>query len=54
MNFSQVSGIDISQYRLRLGFFLLYTVRTVFRLNFLTAQPSYEGRAAVEGGKLYF
>jgi GTPase SAR1 family protein len=26
-------------------------IRTVFRLNCLTAQPSYEGRAAMEGGK---
>jgi hypothetical protein len=42
--------IDMSQYRLLFGFFLLYTDR-VFRLNCLTAQPSYEGRAAVEGGK---
>jgi hypothetical protein len=34
--------------RLLFGFSLLYT-RTVFRLNCLTAQLSYEGRAAVEG-----
>jgi hypothetical protein len=40
---------DISQYRLRLGFPLLY--ETVFHLNSLTAQLSYEGRAAVEGDK---
>jgi hypothetical protein len=40
---------DISQYRLRFGFSLLY--KTVFYLNCLTAQLSYEGRAAVEGGK---
>jgi hypothetical protein len=40
---------DISQYRLRFGFSLLY--KTVFYLNSLTAQPYYEGRAAVEGGK---
>jgi hypothetical protein len=40
---------DISQYRLRFGFSLLY--KTVFHLNSLTAQLSYEGRAAVEGAK---
>jgi hypothetical protein len=40
---------DIAQYRLRFGFSLLY--KTVFHLNCLTAQPSYEGRTAVEGGK---
>jgi hypothetical protein len=39
---------DISQYRLRFGFSLLY--KSVFHLNRLTAQLSYEGRAAVEGG----
>jgi hypothetical protein len=38
---------DISQYRLRFGFSLLY--KTVFHLNSLIAQLSYEGRAAVEG-----
>jgi hypothetical protein len=27
------------------------SVRAVFRLNCLKAQPSYEGRAAVEGGR---
>jgi hypothetical protein len=43
------SGTDILQYRLRFGFSLLY--KTVFHLNSLTAQLSYEGRAAVEGGK---
>jgi hypothetical protein len=32
--------IDISQYRLLFGFFLLY-IRTVFCLNCLIAQPSY-------------
>jgi hypothetical protein len=41
--------IDISQYRLLLGPFC-YT-RTVFRLNCLTVQPSYEGRVAAEGVK---
>jgi hypothetical protein len=40
---------DISQYRLRFGFSLLY--KTVFHLNSLTAQLSYEERAAVEGAK---
>jgi hypothetical protein len=40
---------DISQYRLRFGSSLLY--KSVFHLNRLTAQLSYEGRAAVEGGK---
>jgi hypothetical protein len=42
-----LSDIDISQYRLLFGFFLLYTA---IRLNFLTAQSSYEVRAAVGGG----
>jgi hypothetical protein len=40
---------DISQYRLRLGSPLLY--KSEFHLNHLTAQLSYEGRAAVEGVK---
>jgi hypothetical protein len=40
---------DISQYRLRFGSPLLY--KSVFHLNRLTAQLSYEGGAAVEGGK---
>jgi hypothetical protein len=40
---------DISQYRLRFGSSLLY--KRVFHLNHLTAQLSYEGRAAVERGK---
>jgi hypothetical protein len=40
---------DISQYRLRFGSSLLY--KSVFHLDSLTAQLSYEGRAAVEGGK---
>jgi hypothetical protein len=40
---------DISQYRLRFGSSLLY--KSVFHLIRLTAQLSYEGRAAVEGGK---
>jgi hypothetical protein len=44
-----VSTTDISQYRLRFGSSLLY--KSVFHLNRLTAQLSYEGRAAVEGGK---
>jgi hypothetical protein len=35
--------------RLRFGISLLY--KSVFHLNSLTAQLSYEGRAAVEGGK---
>jgi hypothetical protein len=39
----------ISQYRLRFGSSLLY--KSVFHLNGLTAQLSYEGRSAVEGGK---
>jgi hypothetical protein len=43
---------DISQYRLRFGSPLLYN--SVFHLNRLTAQLSYEGRAAVEGGKSCF
>jgi hypothetical protein len=42
-------GTDISQYRLRFGSSLLY--ETVFHLNCLTAQLSYEGRAAAEGAK---
>jgi hypothetical protein len=40
---------DILQYRLRFGFSLLY--KTVFHLNSLTVQLSYEGRAEVEGAK---
>jgi hypothetical protein len=40
-----VCAIDISQYK------MLFGLRTVFRLNCLTAQPSYEGRAPVEGAK---
>jgi hypothetical protein len=44
--------IDISQYRLLFGFSLLNT--DVFHLNCLTAQLSYEGRAAVEGGQIVF
>jgi hypothetical protein len=46
------STTDISQYRLRFGSSLLY--KSVFHLNRLTAQLSYEGRAAVEGGKKCF
>jgi hypothetical protein len=42
-------GTDILQYRLRFVSSLLY--KSVFHLNRLTAQLSYEGRAAVEGGK---
>jgi hypothetical protein len=44
-----VGSTDISQYRLRFGSYLLY--KSVFHVNSLTAQLSYEGRAAVEGGK---
>jgi hypothetical protein len=44
-----VSNTDISQYILRFGSSLLY--KSVFNLNSLTAQLSYEGRATVEGGK---
>jgi hypothetical protein len=42
---------DNSQYtgRLRFGSSLLY--KSVFHLKSLTAQLSYEGRAAVEGDK---
>jgi hypothetical protein len=40
---------DILQHRLRFGFSLLY--KAVFHLNSLTAQLSYEWRAAVEGAK---
>jgi hypothetical protein len=40
---------DISQYRLRFGSSLLY--KSLFHLNRLTAQLSYEERDAVEGGK---
>jgi hypothetical protein len=43
-----VIGTDILQYRLRFGFSLL-SILTVFHLNSLTAQVSYEGRVAVEG-----
>jgi hypothetical protein len=46
------STTDISQYRLLFG--SLCYIQTVFRLNFLTAQLSYEGRAAVEGANYYF
>jgi hypothetical protein len=42
-------GIDIQNIDCFLGSFCY--IRTVFRLNCLTAQPSYEGGAAVEGGK---
>jgi hypothetical protein len=44
-----VQTTDTSQYRLSFGSPLLY--KSVFHLNRLTAQLSYEGRAAVEGGK---
>jgi hypothetical protein len=40
---------DISQYRLRFGSSLLY--KSVFHLNSLPAQLSYEGRVAVVGAK---
>jgi hypothetical protein len=43
-----VGIIAISQFY---SWVLFCYIRTVFRLNCLTAQPSYEGRAAVEGGK---
>jgi hypothetical protein len=46
-NLSSVYPTDISQYRLRFGFSLLY--KTVFHFNCLTAQLSYEGRSAVKG-----
>jgi hypothetical protein len=49
--YTSFTSIDISQYRLLFGFFLLYSIRTVFRLNCSAALPSYEVRAAVEGGK---
>jgi hypothetical protein len=45
----EVRPTDTLQYRLRFG--SLCYIRTVFRLNCLTAQLSYEGRAAVEGAK---
>jgi hypothetical protein len=45
-----VQNIDISQYRLRFGLSLLYKDRVPFEL-LLTAQLSYEGGAALEGGK---
>jgi hypothetical protein len=41
--------IDISKYRLLLGFFLLYTDRVPYEL--LDSAALYEGRSAVEGGK---
>jgi hypothetical protein len=44
-------AIDISQYRLLLVLCAMYSILTVFCLNCLTTQPSYEGRAAVEGSK---
>jgi hypothetical protein len=44
-----IATTDISQYRLRFGSSLLY--KTMFHLNCLTAQLSYEGRAALEGAK---
>jgi hypothetical protein len=44
-----IQTTDITQYRLRFGFSLPY--KTGFHLNCLTAQLSYEGRAAVEGAK---
>jgi hypothetical protein len=44
-----VASTDISQYRLLFGSSLLY--KSVFHLNCLTAQLSYEGRAVVERGK---
>jgi hypothetical protein len=44
-----VADTDILQYRLSFGLSLLY--KSVFHLNSLKAQISYEGRAAVEGAK---
>jgi hypothetical protein len=44
-----IRGIDISQCRLLFGFFLLYKGLVPFEL--LDSAASYEGRAAVEGGK---
>jgi hypothetical protein len=49
LGLTRSSPKDILQYRQRLGFSLLH--KTVFQLNCLTAQLSYEGRAAVEGAK---
>jgi hypothetical protein len=44
-------AIDISQYSLLFGFFLLY-IRDRVPFELLdSAQLSYEGRAAVDGGK---
>jgi hypothetical protein len=48
--FFPVMTTDISQNRLLFGFFLLYTDCVPFEL-LDSAQPFYEGRAAVEGGK---
>jgi hypothetical protein len=44
-------GTDISQYTVDCFLGSFCYIRTVFRLNCLTTQLSYEGRAAVEGGK---
>jgi hypothetical protein len=44
--------IDISQYRLLFGFFLLYMDRVPFEL--LDSATHYEGRAAVEGEQIVF
>jgi hypothetical protein len=53
-HFQFLYTIDISQYRLLFGFFLLYTDHVPF--EFLdSAQPSYEGRASWgEGGQIVF
>jgi hypothetical protein len=45
-----IRTIDISQYRLLFGFFLLYTDCVPFEL-LDSAALLYEGRAAVEWGK---
>jgi hypothetical protein len=49
-----VPGIDNKFYNIDcfLGSFCF--IRTVFRMNCLTAQPSYEERAAVERGQIVF
>jgi hypothetical protein len=45
------TSIDNSQYTVDCFLGSLCYIRTVFRLNCLIAQLSYEGRAAVEGAK---
>jgi hypothetical protein len=46
-----VATTDISQYTVDCFLGSLCYIQTVFHLNCLTAQLSYEGRAAVEGAK---